>query len=405
MTAVASDRIAVVDVLRAVALFGILITHAEMGFLAGPPPDPMFDIFGPLDRFAAETVRVLAAGKFFSIFSFLFGLSFTIQLQRAARKGSTFSARFAWRLLILLMIGSVHNLFFSGDILIVYALLGLLLIPMNAMSTKVLAIFAIVLVFNVPQLGSTVASLNDPPPPATQQQAQGQRAAFRQNAQRQLEIKQSGTLSELVNMNATQSFSGKLSFQIASGRLWITFGFFLLGMCAGRVGIFEPTDQNRKFFRGLLVWAGAPAAISTVLAIMYPSVPVLRGPADVLPYTISSVQQVTLAAFYVALVSLAFWRRPSGLLADLAPMGKMGLTTYLMQTVFGLLVFYGIGLGLLGKVGTATCIAIGTAFFVLQFYFARWWMSRYSLGPIEWLWRSLTWMKVQPNPRPVLKAA
>ena len=402
-----SDRIAVVDVLRAFALFGIIVTHAEMGFLAGPPVNPQFDIFSSLDQFVAEIVRVLATGKFFSIFSFLFGLSFAIQLNRSAQKGTSFSGRFAWRLVILFVIGFVHNMFFSGDILTIYALLGLLLIPMDRLGSKVLAAVALVLVLNLPGItAGIVQSSGATTPSAAQQQATAAaREQFMATAKRQLETKQSGTLSQVVQMNVTESFINKFSFQVITGRLWITFGFFLLGICAGRSNLFRDTERNRRFFKGMLWWAGIPALITTVLTTLYPS-PMRLTPGKLLAYGILCVQQVTLSSFYVAAVTLLYWRAANGgWLASWAPVGRMGLTTYLMQTAFGLTVFYGFGFGLLGRIGVASCVALGISFFILQFFFARWWLSYFNLGPIEWLWRSLTYLKMQPNARQQPSAA
>ena len=118
------ERIAVVDVLRAFALLGIVVTHAEMGFLAGPPPTADFMTFGALDSAVHYWVALLVESKFFSIFAFLFGLSFAIQLDRAGQKGRAFGGRFAWRLVLLFFIGMAHQALFNGDILMLYAVLG-----------------------------------------------------------------------------------------------------------------------------------------------------------------------------------------------------------------------------------------------------------------------------------------
>jgi uncharacterized protein len=118
-----------------------------------------------------------------------------------------------------------------------------------------------------------------------------------------------------------------------------------------------------------------------------------------------SVQQFSLAAFYASVVTLLFWRTPTGLLSHLAPMGKMGLTTYLAQTGFGAFVFLGIGLGLMGKLGVAVSVALGIAFFVLQIFISKWWMRHFAMGPVEWLWRTLTYFKLQPMARPATGAA
>src|SRR4051812_15718640 len=120
----ANQRIEVVDVLRAYSLFGIIMTHSATGFLAGQPPSQDFMLFTPADRLVANLENLLTFGKFFTIFSFLFGLSFAIQLRNATQKGMGFSGRFTWRLVVLGLVALVHSAFFTGDILIVYALLG-----------------------------------------------------------------------------------------------------------------------------------------------------------------------------------------------------------------------------------------------------------------------------------------
>jgi uncharacterized protein len=402
------ERIVVVDVLRAFALFGIIITHAVNGFLAGPPPGPDFMLFGPLDHLVEKLEHLLTFGKFFTIFSFLFGLSFAIQLRNAAQKGKAFAGRFAWRLVVLALIALVHSAFFTGDILIVYALLGLLLIPFRNLKTRTLVITALILVLNVPGLLLGGLSLAVPPPTPEQQASRAEtQASFLQSAQHLTQVKQSGTVGELVRLNLTTGALAKTAFMIVSGRLWITFGLFLLGMCAGRLEIFRDTEANRGFFRRLLWPAGAVALVTTVIEIMRP-VPVMQlvSAMDLFSWFSFTVQQLSLSAFYTAAVVLAFWRRPSqGVLPALAPLGKMGLTSYLGQTLFGVVVFYGIGFGLLGKVGAAAAVGMGILFFVGQILFARAWLSRFSLGPAEWLWRSLTYFTLNPGARHAAGAA
>jgi uncharacterized protein len=404
---VPGERIAVVDVLRAYALFGIIITHSVTGFLAGQPPGPDFMLLSPLDSLVAKLEHLLTFGKFFTIFSFLFGLSFAIQLRNATQKGVGFSGRFTWRLIVLALIALVHGAFFTGDILIVYAILGLLLIPFRNLKTRTLLITALILIFNIPGLLLGVAQLLAPPPSPEQLAARAEFGAqFLQAAQRAYEIKQSGSLSELVYVNFTTGMLSKFAFMIFSGRLWITFGLFLLGMCAGRLEIFRDTEANRAFFRRLLWPAATVALVTTLVEIVHPSGFQLSSWMDLLASFSFTVQQVSLSTFYVAAVTLLYWRQPAkGLLPALAPAGKMGLTTYLGQSVFGVLLFYGLGLGMLGKLGVAAAVGAGIAFYVLQILLARAWMTRFSLGPVEWLWRSLTYFKLQPILRGASQAA
>ena len=404
---VPGERIAVVDVLRAYALFGIIITHSAMGFLAGPPPGPDFMLFSPLDRVVSQLEHLLTFGKFFTIFSFLFGLSFAIQLRNATEKGVGFSGRFTWRLIVLALIALVHSTFFTGDILIIYAVLGLLLIPFRKMKTRTLLIVALILVFNIPGVLMGIAQLSMPAPTPEQLAVQAEfQAQFMQAGQRAFEIKQSGTLAELAHVNLTSGLQAKIFFMIFTGRFWITFGLFLLGMVAGRLEIFRDTEANRGFFRRLLWPSLAVAVLATLVEIVHPSGFQFASPMDLVASFSFVVQQISLSAFYVAAVTLLYWRQPSkGLLPSLAPLGRMGLTTYLAQSVFGVLLFYGLGFGMLGKLGVAAAVGAGIAFFILQILLARAWMARFSLGPVEWLWRSLTYFKLQPNKRPMAQAA
>jgi uncharacterized protein len=402
-----TERIAVVDVLRAFALVGIIVTHSVTGFLAGAAPDPDFMTFGPLDRVVVELEYLFSVGKFYTIFSFLFGLSFAIQLDNAAHKGVAFAGRFAWRLIVLLSIAFVHGMFFSGDVLIVYALLGLLLIPCRNLSNRTLLIVAFILVLNIPGLVLGLLQVSGPPPSPEEAQA---RAAmmeqFTQAARHQFEIKQSGTVQELIGLNLTHGMLSKLFFLIFSGRLWITFGLFLLGLYAGRMNVFKDTAANRQLFTRLFAWAGGIALVTTLAAIVHPRTFELKSVVDALIGYSFSVQQASLSTFYVASVVLLYWRKPAqGVLLALAPLGKLGLTTYLVQSAFGLIVFYGFGFGLLGQLGAAASVGISVAFYLLQILFARWWLGHFNLGPAEWLWRSLTYFRLHPNVRGQTSAA
>ncbi len=389
----AEGRIAVVDALRAVALFGIIVTHSEFEFLAGPDPSPTYGQVHDFDPLVSQLVAAFASGKFFSIFAFLFGLSFAIQLANATRKGAGFSGRFAWRLTVLLLIGAVHQMFFSGDILMLYALLGLLLIPMRNVRSGILVGVALLLLLNV--FGMLLSLLQSGQSPEQQRAAAEIGAQFQQMGLRQFEIKSQGSLAELARINFGEALAMKVGFLLFTGRLWITFGCFLLGMYAGRIGLFVDTEQNRRRMWVLLTVGGAIALVSTAYTLLEPASPM--GPASPATVFIVAAQQATLSAFYVAAATLLFWRQQGrGVLGALVPMGKMGLTTYLMQTAFGIVLFYGIGFGLMGQLGSGVAVACGIAFFIAQAFMARAWLARFSLGPVEWLWRSLTYFRVQP---------
>jgi uncharacterized protein len=379
---------------------GIIINHITISYLAGPSPAGVpFNIFSPVDDAFDTASFYLTFGKFFTIFSFLFGLSFAIQIESAQRKGASFNLKFLWRLLILFAIGFIHNMFYSGDILVIYAILGVLLLPARFFSNKVLLILSLLLILNTPNLVQEIIAVNAPPPTPAQLEAQKKGfEGFVKMSQEQYRIKQSGTVAEVVGMNAISGLMGKFDFQLMTGRLWITMGLFLLGLYAGRKKIFEYTPAHLRFFKRLFISSGGIALLSTTLSALYGNP--FGGATSVLGVVGNfafSVHQASLSAFYVAGIVLLYWQTKSvKKLNLLAPVGQMGLTTYLIQTVFGLSVYYGFGLGMMGYMGVTTSIALGIGFFTLQILFANYWMSRYRYGIVEWLWRSLTYMKIQP---------
>jgi uncharacterized protein len=390
-------RIVVVDVLRAIALFGIIITHAVDGFLAGPEPMKNFMVFGAFDAFALQAEKILTFGKFYTLFSFLFGLSFAIQMRNATEKGRNFGGRFSWRLLVLLLIALAHSAFFSGDVLIVYAILGLLLVLFRNRSTKALVITALILVLNVPgiMLSGVIAHFAQQPE-IQAQQADGE-AQQKISAEKQYAITKSDDGGALVGINLSTGLVAKLGFMVVSGRLWVTFGLFLLGLVAGRMGLFQDTPEHREFFRKLLVRAAPVAAITTLVMILKPVGFVPLNYPELGAWVATSLQQVSLSAVYLAGFTLLYWRGSGGFLGALAPAGRMGLTTYVMQSVFGLVVFYGLGFGLLGEIGVAAAIGLAMLFFVAQVFIARAWLAHFSMGPLEWLWRALTYFSLRPN--------
>ncbi len=134
----ALKRIEIVDALRGFALAGIVIVHMVENYVAAPVPEGAMEAshLGFLDYLVDGFIFLFLRGKFFALFSFLFGLSFFIQMDKAQQKGLNFEGRFLWRLLVLLVIGYVHSLFYRGDILTIYALLGILLIPFYKLNNR-----------------------------------------------------------------------------------------------------------------------------------------------------------------------------------------------------------------------------------------------------------------------------
>lgn len=388
-----SNRIEVIDVLRGFTLLGIILVHFTEQYYAGQPPK-VHENYGAhnlADMIVLGFIGIFISGKFFMIFSFLFGMSFFIQLDKS--DGSpAFLFRFAWRLIVLFIIGFVHHLHYRGDILTIYAVLGFGLLLCYKLPDKFLLVLALLLVFDTPAILQRTFDIL----------LSNSASPFPIGDEKELEIYystlKSGSYLDMLRANFYE-FKTKFDFQILSGRLYITMGLFLLGLYAGRKKVFENIPFFKKLIRlglwmllGCVVFAGLLAFIIFVAKVeMSQAVQFLLGGS------VYDVFNIALAAIYVGLIVTAFqrekWHRR---LMNFYEVGRMGLTSYLMQALIGTWLLFSYGLALLGDFGASVWAAISLIVFGLQIVFSKWWLGRFHYGPVEWLWRSLTYFKVPP---------
>lgn len=388
-----SNRIEVIDVLRGFTLLGIILVHFTEQYYAGQPPK-VHENYGAhnlADMIVLGFIGIFISGKFFMIFSFLFGMSFFIQLDKSD-DSPAFLFRFAWRLIVLFIIGLVHHLHYRGDILTIYAVLGFGLLLCYKLPDKFLLVLALLLVVDTPAILQRTFDIL----------LSNSASPFPIGDEKELEIYystlKSGSYLDMLRANFYE-FKSKFDFQILSGRLYITMGLFLLGLYAGRKKVFENIPFFKKLIRlglwmllGCVVFAGLLALIIFVAKVeMSQAVQFLLGG------TVYDVFNIALAAIYVGLIVTAFqrekWHRR---LMNFYEVGRMGLTSYLMQALIGTWLLFSYGLALLGNFGASVWAAISLMVFILQIIFSKWWLGRFQYGPVEWLWRSLTYFKVWP---------
>lgn len=390
------DRVEIIDVLRGFALLGIIIVHFTEQYYAGQAPESQVAFGGKsiADHIVQGFSGIFIQGKFFMIFSFLFGLSFFIQLDKSNGSPS-FLFRFSWRLIILFVIGYLHHLHYRGDILTIYAVLGFGLLFCYKLPDKALLIIALFLVLNVPSLFFRLY-----------QAAYGSGENPFNPDQKQLEVYyntlKSGTYMSILKANLNE-FGFKFNFQVLSGRIYITFGLFLLGLYAGRKNFFAKWQEQIKWIRKL-----SKFALWTIVGCFVFMGIVFGGTALAKVKLNDGVQwafgglaydvfNTCLATLYVMGILLLFNKEKwKARLMQFYALGRMGLTTYLMQTLFGFLIFFSVGLHLLGEMGAFLCLLIGLSVFVFQIQFSKWLLKKFWFGPVEWLWRSLTYLKIQP---------
>ncbi len=396
-------RIEIIDVLRGFTLLGIILVHMSEQYYAGQAPEQYADFAskGLIDNIVSGFIGIFVQGKFYMIFSFLFGLSFYLQLSKSDGNIG-FLTRFFWRLLILFGIGFIHHLHYRGDILTIYATLGIGLLLTYRLPDKYLLVIALLLVLNVPSLFIRLSDVIWVPAKSGN--------PFMNTDQNSLlayyNTLKSGTYVEILKANYYE-FSSKTNFQIESGRAYITMGLFLLGLYAGRKNIFADIESKKPFFKKLL-----RTSLWTVLGCVLFSAAFFGGAqatgiklSDSLQWMVGGeVYDVFNAAFatiYTCGVVLLFQKeqwRPR--LMHFYAVGRMGLTTYLVQTMFGAFIFFSFGFGLLGEIGASIAVVIAIVLFIVQIQFSKFWFTHFQYGIFEWLWRSLTYLKIQPMRNP-----
>jgi len=396
-----NDRIEIIDVLRGFTLLGIILVHFAEQYYAGPAPEKFnnFTIKFLGDEIITGFIGIFISGKFYMIFSFLFGLSFFIQLNKKD-SGASFFVRFFWRLVILFAIGLVHHLHYRGDILTIYAMLGVGLLIFYKLPDRLLLILALCLTINLPS--AVVRGVQALQTVVEGKPAQNPFSMDDAASEKYFNTVKAGSYAEILKANLGE-FGYKYKFQVESGRIYITMGLFLLGLYAGRKRVFEKLVEQLPFFKRLIKRSGWLLLGLVLFALAF------FGGAELAKIKLPEIVQWTvggliydlfnlaLAVIYVAAIVLLFqkekWHKRLMIFYEV---GRMGLTTYLMQSFFGVLLFFSVGFGLLGEIGALASVAIGIFIFIGQIWFSKWWLSRFRYGFFEWVWRSATYLKIQP---------
>jgi len=394
----AQARLLTIDVLRGFALFGILYSHMIFWYSGGPLPEKFYTAYMDIPSGIAVGLYVLFFnGKFFSLFSFLFGLSFYIQIKGLVAKHENAVMRFGWRLLILGLIGLIHHAVWRADILSIYVPLGFMLLLARNLSNKAIAILGVVFILNIPTKVIEVFSI------AFQGTIEFVPNTFVEDGKKYFIAMNQSSFIQVIIHNV-YALKEKLYFQLSTGRLFITFGFFLVGMLAGRLRWFEDIARQQSFFKkawkrswqclAVVAVAGLVVAVSvTVLHIDAKNSSWIRWLSGLL----ADVFNASMTVFYIAGISLLMLKPNWNLrLSPLSHIGKMALTSYLSQTLFGVFLFFHFGLGLFLETSPALNIVLCCLIFYVQLLFCKIWLQHFHYGPVEWLWRSATYFKWQP---------
>lgn len=386
----AGERIEVLDALRGAALFGIIA--ANMRGFSGPLAayfDHTLMWTDPLSRAAQAAVDIFIQGKFITLFAFMFGIGFAIQMERADLSGVTSRMFYVRRLAILLLFGILHFiLIWWGDILAPYAILGFALMLFRIRSQKALLRWAAVLFLYPLLLGTFLFALHTAgvpipaPPPTTPEELQ-----------RIIAVYASGSYGEIVRQNLKE-----LPF-MAFGLIFFyprVLGLFLFGLWVWREGIIRELPSKTALLRRCQkygLWLGLLFnAIAVALNERFHPSPMAPGPVILAINAALTIGVPAGSLFYATTVALLWEKRQwRARLRPFAAVGKMALTNYLLQSVICTTLFYSWGLALYGRMNPLIGLVPTILIYNAQVVLSMWWFRRFAMGPMEWLWRRLTY--------------
>jgi uncharacterized protein len=399
------ERLVVIDILRGFALFGILVVN--MIYFAHPIYRGVIDLSwaSSIDRAAELVIKLFAEGKFFTMFSFLFGLGLAIQLQRAAAKGARFTPLYVRRLLVLLMFGLMHALlFWWGDILTYYATLGGVLLLFRNTAPRRLLMWALIflvvpLVLNAAVVGITELARTTPEGAAQiEASLERGRQEYLTAYDRALAVYSGSSFTAMIPQRVAD-WSLQTVGVVFNGLMFVVLTMFMLGLYVGRQKLLHESGQHLALFRRVLLWGVILGGIGNVLYVVASAasdvlVPTWTSLAAMAGYVLGMpALSLAYAAGLVLLIQRPAWRQR---LLPLAAVGRLALSNYLLQTLVCTTIFYGYGLGLYGQVGPAVGLVLTLVIFGLQIPLSIWWLRLFRFGPAEWLWRSLTYRRMQP---------
>lgn len=389
------ERIEILDVLRGLAVGGILIGNIQWFSGYGMMP-PTLAAQAPLyDQITHFLVHFFVEGKFYSIFSFLFGFGFAMQIARAGERGDERASLFKRRLFWLLVIGLLHAyLLWAGDILSIYALMGFVLLLFRKKSDESLVKWAfwLLVVPIVTYLLLYGAFVAFAPPDASTSFETMQAEGWNANVQT---VTQSSYVEILTGYNL-QYIVGRYMGLIFQMRLPKILAMFLLGVYAYRRDLFRDPYAHGSFIRRVMIYGLALGlvgnlAMATLAGNEAQFPPSLVGLAGVIGYAFG----VPALALGIVASVVTFWQSDASrrMLSIFAPVGRMALTNYLLQTIVCVTIFYGYGFGWFGSVGATTATLIALAIFLFQIVLSTVWLRFFAYGPTEWIWRQLTYRR------------
>lgn len=380
------ERVDAADVLRGFAVFAIILLHSieHFNFYSFPSSDTQSEWLNFTDKAIWDGLFFMFGGKAYAIFALLFGFSFFIQHDNQRIRGNDFRLRFCWRLLLLFVIGQINAAFFTGEVLVMYSLIGFILVATCRLSTKSLIILSTVCLLQPVCIYQIIRALCDSSyiPFLADTGEMGKVTFIAQS---------SASFIDMVKVNLWEGQIGSLAWAWDNGRIFQTAGLFIAGMLIGR--------ENWFLRRNLHNW-GYVLAVS--LCCFFPLYGLnnmvgdyIENPAILPPLRLflTSIYKLCFMFILVSGILYGYYctKSFSHLLDKLRPYGRMSMTNYVTQGILGSFIFYHWGLHL--QIGITGSVFIGLAIFAVQYALCCLWLRHHNHGPLEYLWKKATWIE------------
>ncbi|WP_203363863.1 DUF418 domain-containing protein [Bacillus sp. REN10] len=396
------DRLETIDMLRGFALLGIIIANiAWYLYPAYLQQDPSFknewtSFWNQSDYTVRSVLAMFVDGKFIMLFSMLFGFGMVIMQERTAEKQLNFWGVYSRRLIALFIFGCIHAyVIWFGDILTDYAILGFLLLLMHKLKPKTLLITSITLyslLFILIGLGSLSA---DPAAMTTTISEEDQKLI-----QSTIEAHQNGSIQQLMEANIAE----RTYYTMRNGLYALYLGIplpylftnlpflliFMFGAAVAKKKWIHHFQHHRKGFfitwlitliiGGTLNWALPFIIVENEYAVQ--TIQYMSSPLITIVYAIS-------------LLFLYHTVKGKSILHWLTFPGRMAFTNYISQSIICTFLFGPIALGVYGKLHLTTAMMIAIAIYAFQIFFSKWWLSKFRYGPLEYVWRSVTYLGIK----------
>lgn len=364
-------RVEVVDALRGFAVVAIMLLHFIEHFIYGVYPEPVSQTATLVNQGVWDALFFIFGGKSYTVFALLFGFTFIIQQRNQEMKNADFGGRFAWRLFLLMLFATLNAAFFpGGDVLMLFAVMGFVMIPLRKLSQKALLIVALLFLIQPIELLECFGihfmptMLDEAYYPALKT------------------VTDTGNFWQMVWANITTGQLASLFWAVDAGRLLQAPGLFILGMILAR---------GDYFSRGAGFWVKVFSTGFIASFVLY----VAKSAAvESLQIIFTMWYNIAFTAMLVSLFVMLYQSDSFRKMTDgLRFYGRMSLTNYVSQSIIGSIIFFPYALGLASSLGIAWSFVVGLVVMFAQIRFCKIWLKNHRQGVLESLWHRLTWLK------------